>query len=214
MPHGQHEAMTHLLVFTRTCGYRHDSIPAAVAAVTAMTGVAVRHSEDPAALHDLSGVDAVVFLSTTGDVLDPAGRAALRAFVLGGGGFVGVHSAAGTEITDPWYGELLGARFRGHPRGLQRATMTVLPSGDRWDFTDEWYAFDELRDDLELLLTVDEASYEPGDLRMPAPHPQAWRHRVGAGRSWYTALGHAAAAWSDPAFLANLRAGLDYAAPR
>jgi type 1 glutamine amidotransferase len=200
-----------LLVFTRTCGYRHDSIPAAVAAVTAMTGVQARHSEDPAALHDLTRTDAVLFLSTTGDVLEPVARAALRTFVLGGGGFVGVHSAAGTEITDPWYGELLGARFRGHPRGLQRATMTVLPGGEKWEFTDEWYAFDELRDDLELLVTVDEDTYEPGDLRMPAPHPQAWHRRVGSGRSWYTALGHSVEAWSDDTFLAHVRSGIDFA---
>jgi type 1 glutamine amidotransferase len=200
-----------LLVFTRTAGYRHASIPAAVAAITAMTGVEVRHSEDPAALHDLTGLDAVLFLSTTGDVLDPAGRTALREFVLAGGGFVGVHSAAGTELSNPWYGELLGARFRGHPAGVHRATMTVLPGGARWEFTDEWYAFDELRDDLELLLTVDEDTYDPGALTMPAPHPLAWHRRVGAGRSWYTSLGHTDAAWADPTFLAHVRGGIDHA---
>jgi len=199
------------LIFTRTTGYRHESIPAAVAA---LAGPGVRHTEDPAGLHDLGGVDVVVFLSTTGDVLDPAGRAALRAHVLGGGGFAGVHSAAGTELSDPWYGELLGGRFRGHPQGVQPATLTVLPGGTRWDFTDEWYAFDELRDDLEVLLTVDEDTYQAGDFSMPAPHPQAWRRRVGAGRSWFTALGHSEAAWSDPVFLAHVRAGLAYAAGR
>jgi uncharacterized protein len=200
--------VTAALVFTRTTGYRHASIPAAVAA---LAGPGVRHTEDPAALHDLTGVGVVVFLSTTGDVLDPAGRAALRAHVLGGGGFAGVHSAAGTELTDPWYGELLGARFRGHPRGVQPATMTVHPGGARWDFTDEWYAFDDLRTDLEILLTVDEHTYTPGGFAMPAPHPVAWRRPVGAGRSWFTGLGHSDAAWSDPAFLAHVRGGITWA---
>jgi uncharacterized protein len=200
--------VTTTLVFTRTTGYRHASIPAAVAA---LAGPGMRHTEDPADLHDLTGVGVVVFLSTTGDVLDPAGRAALRAYVLGGGGFAGVHSAAGTELSDPWYGELLGARFRGHPHGVQPATMTVLPGGTRWDFTDEWYAFDEMRDDLEIRLTVDEDTYRPGGFTMPAPHPVAWRRCVGAGRSWFTGLGHDDAAWSDPVFLAHVRAGIAWA---
>lgn len=196
--------MTRVLVYTRTAGYRHASIPAAVAAVSALTAVQVRHTEDPGALHDLSGHDVVMFLSTTEDVLDARGRASLRSFVLGGGGFAGVHSAAGTELHDPWYGELLGARFRGHPDGVQQATL-YRPDGEPWKFTDEWYAFDELRDDLEILLTVDEATYAPGAYAMPEPHPQAWRRAVGAGRSWYTALGHTEQAWSDPVFLAHLR---------
>jgi type 1 glutamine amidotransferase len=203
--------MTRLLVFTRTTGYRHASIPAAVAAVSAFPGVRVEHSEDPTALHDLAATDVVMFLSTTGDVLDTQGRASLRAYVLGGGGFVGVHSAAGTELSDPWYGELLGARFRGHPDGVQQATLTVEPTGEEWKFTDEWYGFDEVRDDLELLLTVDETTYTPAAFTMPAPHPQAWRRRLGRGRSWYTALGHTDEAWADPAFLAHVRSGIDYA---
>ena len=197
--------MTRLLVFTRTTGFRHDSIPAAVAALGDVV-----HTEDPYALHDLSGFDAVVFLSTSGDVLLPQGRAALRSYVLGGGGFVGVHCAAATEAGNPWYGELLGARFAGHPAGVQQATLRS-PDGSEWKFTDEWYGFTEVRDDLEILLTVDEATYEPGAFSMPAPHPQAWRRTVGEGRSWYTALGHTEQAWADPVFLDHVRSGIAYA---
>ncbi|MFF5084602.1 ThuA domain-containing protein [Actinoplanes sp. NPDC000266] len=203
--------MTRMLVFTRTAGYRHESLPAAVAAVSAFPGVRVVHSEDPVALHVLSGFDVVMFLSTTEDVLDPRGRSALRSFVLDGGGFVGVHSAAGTELSDPWYGELLGARFLGHPDGVQQATL-FDPEGVPWKFTDEWYGFGEVREDLEILLTVDEETYEPGVYAMTGPHPQAWRRRVGEGRSWYTALGHTSEAWSDPAFLGHVRGGVAYAA--
>ncbi|XVU21519.1 ThuA domain-containing protein [Actinoplanes sp. CA-054009] len=203
--------MTRMLVFTRTAGYRHESLPAAVAAVSAFPGVRVVHSEDPVALHDLGDIDVVMFLSTTDDILDPRGRSSLRSFVLGGGGFVGVHSAAGTELSDPWYGELLGARFLGHPDGVQQATL-FDPDGVPWKFTDEWYGFAEVRDDLEILLTVDEETYEPGAYAMTGPHPQAWRRPVGAGRSWYTALGHTSEAWADPAFLAHLRSGVAYAA--
>ncbi|MEV4351935.1 ThuA domain-containing protein [Actinoplanes sp. NPDC049596] len=203
--------MTRLLVFTRTAGYRHASIPAAVAAVSHFPEVRAEHSEDPSALHDLTSFDVVMFLSTTDDVLDERGRAELRSFVLGGGGFAGVHSAAGTELSNPWYGELLGARFRGHPDGVQQATL-LGPAGQEWKFTDEWYGFDQVRDDLEILLTVDESTYAPGDYAMPAPHPQAWQRRVGRGRSWYTALGHTDQAWADPDFLAHVRSGIAYAA--
>ncbi|MFG1994276.1 ThuA domain-containing protein [Actinoplanes sp. NPDC048988] len=203
--------MTRALVFTRTAGYRHESLPAAVAAVSAFPGVRVVPSEDPVALHDLSRFDVVMFLSTTGDVLDRRGRSSLRSFVTGGGGFVGVHSAAGTELSDPWYGELLGARFAGHPDGVQQATL-FDPDGVPWKFTDEWYGFTEVRDDLEILLTVDEETYEPGPYAMTGPHPQAWRRPVEAGRSWYTALGHTNEAWADPAFLDHVRGGIAYAA--
>ncbi|MGC0336979.1 type 1 glutamine amidotransferase [Streptomyces sp. SLBN-8D4] len=101
-----------LLVHTRTTAYRHDSIPAAVDAVRALGGFEVDASEDPAALErPLDRYAAVVFLSTSGEILTPAGRERLAAHVESGGGFVGVHAAACTEYTWPHYGELLGARF-------------------------------------------------------------------------------------------------------
>ncbi|MFI9767843.1 ThuA domain-containing protein [Streptomyces sp. NPDC052415] len=208
-----------LLVFTRTTDYRHDSIPAAVAALRTLGDFTVDHSEDPAALTaPLEPYAAVVFLSTSGEVLTPAGRQRLAGYVEAGGGFVGVHAAACTEYGWPWYGELLGARFTRHPdfqpgRALVEdhdhpATCHLPPV---WDFTDEWYDFDtNPRASARVLLSADETSYEGGG--MGADHPLAWCREQGAGRVFYTALGHAAEAYDDPGFRAHLRGGITWAA--
>jgi type 1 glutamine amidotransferase len=101
-----------LLVHTRTTAYRHESIPAGVEAVRTVGDFEVDHTEDPRAFEQpLDAYSAVVFLSTSGEVLTPAGRERLAAYVESGGGFVGVHAAACTEYDWPYYGELLGARF-------------------------------------------------------------------------------------------------------
>ncbi|MFF5138753.1 ThuA domain-containing protein [Streptomyces sp. NPDC013157] len=208
-----------LLVHTRTTGYRHDSIPDALAAVRGFAGVDVDATEDPAALEQsLDGYAAVVFLSTSGEILTPAGRARLAAYVAAGGGFAGVHAAACTEYDWPYYGGLLGARFDRHPE-YQPGRVLVedhdhpatrhLPAV--WDFTDEWYDFrDSPRGRVRVLLRADEASYEGGG--MGDDHPLAWCHEQGAGRVFYTALGHAREAYRDSGFLAHLHGGVAWAA--
>ena len=208
-----------LLVHTRTTGYRHDSIPDAVAAFRTLGGFDVEHSEDPAALEaPLDGYAAVVFLSTSGEVLTPAGRARLARYVEEGGGFVGVHAAACTEEDWPYYGDLLGARFARHPRYQPGSAVVEDPDHPatrhlppRWDFTDEWYDFrSSPRGRVRVLLAADESSYDGGG--MGADHPLAWCHGHGAGRVFYTALGHASEAYADPAFRAHLRGGTAWAA--
>ncbi|MHC3469740.1 ThuA domain-containing protein [Streptomyces sp. 7R007] len=208
-----------LLVYTRTTDYRHDSIPAAVAALRALGGFEIDHTEDPAALEaPLDRYAAVVFLSTSGEVLTAAGRERLAAHVEAGGGFVGVHAAACTEYEWPYYGRLLGARFARHPQ-LQPGKALVedrdhpatrhLPAV--WDFTDEWYDFrTNPRDTVHVLLRADESSYEGGG--MGEDHPLAWCREQGAGRVFYTALGHAREAYADPAFRAHLAGGIVWAA--
>ncbi|MFD0318022.1 ThuA domain-containing protein [Streptomyces flavalbus] len=208
-----------LLVYTRTTDYRHDSIPAAVDALRALGAFDVDHTEDPGRLAaPLDGYAAVVFLSTSGDVLTPAGRARLAGYVESGGGFVGVHAAACTEYGWPYYGDLLGARFERHP-DLQPGRVLVedrdhpatrhLPAV--WDFTDEWYDFrDSPRDRVRVLLSADESSYDGGG--MGADHPLAWCHTRGGGRVFYTALGHTDEAYADPGFRAHLRGGIGWAA--
>ncbi|MEU1295354.1 ThuA domain-containing protein [Streptomyces sp. NPDC005840] len=210
-----------LLVLTRTADYRHDSIPAAVAAVRDLSRHPVEHTEDPAALEgDLDDCAAVVFLSTSGEVLTPAGRTRLAAYVDGGGGFVGVHAAACTEYGWPYYGDLLGARFARHP-DLQPGRVLVedadhpatrhLP--DVWEFTDEWYDFrSNPRSGARVLLRADETSYTGGG--MGADHPLAWCRDQAGGRVFYTALGHTAEAYDDPAFREHLRGGIAWAAVR
>ncbi|MFF5183086.1 ThuA domain-containing protein [Streptomyces sp. NPDC000345] len=208
-----------LLVYTRTTAYRHDSIPDAVTAVRALEGFTVDHSEEPGALEaPLDGYAAVVFLSTSGEVLTPAGRERLAAYVGSGGGFVGVHAAACTEYDWPYYGELLGARFDRHP--AYQPGKAVIEDHDHpatrhlpavWDVTDEWYDFRvSPRGRVHVLAGADEASYEGGG--MGADHPLVWCREEGEGRVFYTALGHASEAYRDPDFLAHLRGGIAWAA--
>lgn len=212
-----------VLLFTRTLGFRHDSIPAGIAAVEALGRAhdfAVDATEDAGAFTPahLARYRVVLFLSTTGDVLEGAQRDALRAFVHGGGGWAGVHAAADALYDWPWYGGLVGAWFARHPP-IQQATIHVddasrastrgLP--DPWVWTDEWYDFrTNPRPAVHVLLTVDERTYQGGD--MGADHPIAWDHEYDGGRAWYTALGHVGQAYSDPAFLSHLLGGIAYAA--
>ncbi|MET7680714.1 ThuA domain-containing protein [Streptomyces sp. NPDC005423] len=210
---------TRLLAYTRTTAYRHDSIPAAVRALRTLGPFEVDTTEDPAALEQpLDGYAAVVFLSTSGQVLTPPGRQRLAAYVESGGGFVGVHAAACTEEDWPYYGELLGARFARHPALQPGHAVTEdrdhpatrhLPAV--WRFTDEWYDFrSSPRSSVHVLLSADESSYEGG--RMGDDHPLAWCHEKAAGRVFYTALGHAAEAYADPDFRAHLLGGITWAA--
>ncbi|MGW8062570.1 ThuA domain-containing protein [Streptomyces ziwulingensis] len=208
-----------LLLYTRTTAYRHDSLPDAVRAVRALGGFEADHTEDPAVLErPLDRYAAVVFLSTSGEVLTPAGRDRLAAYVEAGGGFVGVHAAACTEDDWPYYGDLLGARFDRHP-AYQPGRVVVEDrahpaTGDLppvWEFTDEWYDFrTNPRGAVRVLARADESSYEGGG--MGEDHPLVWCREQGAGRVFYTALGHAAGAYADPDFRGHLRGGIAWAA--
>ncbi|MFI9599521.1 ThuA domain-containing protein [Streptomyces sp. NPDC052043] len=210
-----------LLVHTRTAAYRHDSIPDAVAALRALGGpeaFEVEHTEDPEALaRPLDGYAAVVFLSTSGEVLTPAGRERLAAYVERGGGFVGVHAAACTEYDWPYYGELLGARFARHPEYQPGRVLVEDPDHPatrhlpaEWAFTDEWYDFrTNPRGSVRVLARADETSYRGGG--MGPDHPLVWCREQGRGRVFYTALGHASEAYADPDFRAHLRGGIEWA---
>jgi type 1 glutamine amidotransferase len=207
-----------ILVFTKTTGFRHASIPAAVQAVTtlgARNGFTVDATEDAGKFTDanLGGYDAVVFLLTTGDVLDDSQQAAFQRYVHAGHGWVGVHSASDTEYDWPWYGGLVGAYFRDHP-AVQPATLDVadprngLPA--KWMRTDEWYNFQSNpRPSVHVLATIEESSYDGGG--MGSDHPIAWWHDYDGGRAWYTAGGHTDEAWSEPLFLTHVLSGIEYA---
>jgi len=195
-------AQARVLLFTKTTGFRHASIGPAVAALTARFPGA-RHTEDAGVFsaRGLRGVDAVVFLLTSGDVLDRRQRAALKRWVRAGGGWVGVHSAADTERDWPFYGTLLGgARFRSHPEpyvGTVRVddpghpSTRALPA--RWARLDEWYDF-TAPPRAHVLLTLTD----------PDAHAVAWWHPVGRGRALYTALGHTPESWADPRLVGHV----------
>jgi cytochrome c len=214
-----------VLVFSRTAAFRHQSIPAAVSALRGLAlaaGWQLDATEDPAVFTDpgLAPYDAVVFLHTTGDVLDAAQQGALERFVRGRRGWVGIHSAADTEYDWPWYGGLVGAYFSSHPTP-QAATLLVPdrahPAGralaPRSTRAEEWYDFRASpRGAVHVIATVDERSYTGG--AMGADHPIAWCHEYDGGRAFYTALGHDVSAWADAALLGHVRAAVEWAAGR
>jgi cytochrome c len=217
-----------VLVFTKTTGFRHDSIPDGIALVQSLgaaNGFRVDASEDAAVFNSqsLKNYRAVIFLNTTGEVLGPAQKAAFRTFIRQGGGWVGVHSAADTEHAWPFYGQLLGrgAWFLSHP-AIQTATLlreeADHPSTRHYpasfSFIDEWYNFQaDPRGAVDVLLALDETSYDPGSGAM-GDHPIAWCHGIGQGRAWYSALGHRSETYADPGFARHLLGGILWAAGR
>jgi type 1 glutamine amidotransferase len=206
-----------LLVFSRTVEYRHDSIPAGVQALTKLAsdrGWQLAATEDASKFSDagLASYNAVIFLSTTGDVLDDAEQAAFERFIRAGKGFIGIHSATDTEYDWAWYGGLVGAYFREHP-AVQAANVVVEDSQNPataalpnpWPRSDEWYAFkSNPRPNVHVLLSLDEHSYTPGSANMNGDHPVAWCHEYDGGRAFYTALGHTSESFSDPLFMGQL----------
>jgi type 1 glutamine amidotransferase len=212
-----------VLVFSRTLGFRHKSIPDGIAALREIGAGRweTDATEDASAFTpgNLARYRAVVFLSTTGNVLDAGQQQALEGFVRAGGGWVGIHAAADTEYEWPWYGRLAGAWFLGHPK-IQPATVRVedrshpstsmLP--EQWVRTDEWYSFRRNpRADVHVLATLDERTYDPERTPMGADHPVAWFHEFEGGRSWYTAGGHTAESFREPLFREHLRGGIEWA---
>lgn len=213
-----------VLVFSRTVGYRHDSIPDGVAAIQelgAAHGFQVTTTEDPTYFHpdSLARFAVVVFLNTSGDVLDTLQQAAFQAYIQSGGGFVGVHAASDTEYDWPWYGNLVGAYFKNHPH-IQEAVVRVIdgthPSTQAlpasWTRTDEWYNFrtNPQEKGVQVLAVLDETTYEGGE--MGAMHPIAWYHVYDGGRAWYTAMGHTKESYAEPLFREHLLGGILWAA--
>jgi type 1 glutamine amidotransferase len=222
-PEAKPRSQARVLVFSKTTGFRHDSIPAGIAAIRSLgraNGFSVSATEDAAAFtrKRLRRFGAVVFLNTTGDVLAPRQQAAFRSYIRHGGGWVGVHSAADTEYDWPFYGGLLGTHFQSHP-AVQPATIDVTdrshPSTRRvpasWMRTDEWYNFAaDPRGRVHVLATLDESTYSGGT--MGADHPIAWCQQYDGGRAWYSAMGHTDESFREPRLLAHLLAGIRYAA--
>jgi type 1 glutamine amidotransferase len=221
-PDGENTGAFSVLVFSKTAGFRHASIPAAIAALETLgadNDFAVETTEDASIFTDaeLGRFDAVVFLMTTGDVLDAGQQGAFERFIQQGGGFVGVHSATDTEYSWPWYGGLVGAYFESHP-AVQEAIIRILDHThpavatlpDEWVRTDEWYNFQAVPTGVEVLALLDEGSYQGG--KHGSPHPIAWYHNYDGGRSFYTAGGHTIDSYSERLFLDHLLGGIVYAA--
>lgn len=215
-----------VLVYTRTAGYRHDSIPAGADACVELSregGLTAEATDDPETFtaERLERCAAVVFLSTTGPVLTDEARSALEAYVRRGGGLLSVHAAANAEPDWPFYGSLLGTRFAGHlplQPGLVHVEDAAHPATAHlpaaWAWTDEWYDFtSHPRDaDVRVLLRADESTYTGGT--HGADHPLSWCHEKAGGRFFFTALGHTPESYTSPAFRKHLSGALHWAAGR
>jgi cytochrome c len=210
-----------VLVFTKTAGFHHSSIPVGSAAIMKLgkeNNFAVDTTSDASKITEanLSKYSAVVFLQTTGYMLNNFQQADLERYMQAGGNFVGVHAAADAEYDWFWYGRLVGAYFDSHPE-QQEATLKVIDKNhpstralpDEWKRKDEWYNFKMISKKIHVLINIDESSYKGG--KNGANHPMAWYQNFENGRSFYTELGHTDESYSDPAYLKHLLGGIQYA---
>ncbi|MEO6526974.1 MAG: ThuA domain-containing protein, partial [Gemmatimonadaceae bacterium] len=178
-------------------------------------------TEDAALFTDgnLRRYRAVVFMSTTGDVLDAAQQDALERYIQAGGGWVGVHSATDTEYEWPWYGKLAGAWFKSHPQNpnVRKATFRVRDKShvstaglpDTWEREDEFYNYKSINPDLHVLVDIDDKSYQGGE--NGDNHPMSWYHEFDGGRAWYTNMGHTETTYAEPMFVKHLAGGIKWA---
>jgi len=232
-----------VLLITKTAGWQHKSIPDGIKAIYKLAaahnfGVKLQQSAIKITDDELKNFDAVIFLSTTGDIFDDDEQAAFERFIESGKGFVGIHAAADTEYKWKWYNKLVGRMFHIHP-AQQTAKLNIIdhnfpefehfPNTMLW--TDEWYEFGkEQVSDLHYLITVDENSYNPKvvwrnrdvdtkgnkidrtGVGMGKFHPISWYHKFDGGRAFYTALGHIGANYENQWFLDHLFGGIYWAA--
>ena len=220
VPEDQTDQTKTILVFTKTTGFRHASIPEGIQMfkrICDSVGIQMIHTEDNQYFHadSLRSIDAIVFLCTSGDILEPVQKIALEQYMESGGGFLGIHSATDTEYSWAWYGQLIGARFNGHP-AIQMATLykgkTLHPSimglPQTWQHRDEWYNFRDFADHIVPHLFVDENTYQGGI--HGNNHPISWSSNWTSGRCFYTALGHTSESYNDPLFQRHVTQALKW----
>ncbi|WP_461098499.1 ThuA domain-containing protein [Spirosoma luteolum] len=211
-------SLNRVLVFAKTKGFRHASIPAgkrAIMKLGAENGFAVDTTEDASQFTEanLKRYGAVIWLSTTGNVLDNAQQAAFERYIQAGGGFVGIHAATDTEYDWPWYNQLVGAYFLSHPK-QQNAEIAIIDKNhpstsmlpDRWKRFDELYNFKSIVDGIHVLGKIDEKTYQGG--ANGDNHPFMWYRDFDGGKMFYTAGGHTDESYVEPLFLQHLLGGI------
>lgn len=211
-----------ILIFSGTKGFRHKSIEAGKTAFLKM-GIEknwkVDTTEDATVFSrpNLKQYSAIVFLNTTGNILNDEQQTAFQQYIQAGGGFIGIHSATDTEYDWPWYNNLVGAYFENHPKP-QTALYNVLNKDhpavsfmpDTLRRFDEIYNFKSFKKELvTVLITIDEKTYTGG--RMPDYHPIAWFHKYDGGRAFYTGWGHVEESYTEPLFLQHIEGAIKWA---
>ena len=213
-----------VLVFSKAQGWKHSSIPHGIAAIQKLgveNNFFVDTTKDASIFNDddLKKYHAIIFLNTTGNILNAEQQAAFERYIQAGGGFVGIHSAAATEYEWPWYGKLMGAFFSSHPinpgtrAGIIDVTNKNHPSTvalpDRWERQEEWYSYRSFYPGVNVLAQLDENTYEGGT--NGTYHPIVWYHEYDGGRSFYTAVGHEGSSFSEPLVIKHILGGIQYA---
>ena len=211
-----------LLVFSKTEGFRHGSIGAGQKMLQNLAdknGFEVIFSEEAEVFDEmvLANINVIVFLNTTGDILDDNQQLEFQRYIQAGGGFVGIHSATDTEYKWPYYNQLVGAYFESHPEPAE-ATVEVLNRDhtstkhlpQNWIHTDEWYNFKNINSEINVLLQVNEETYRGG--KHGSNHPISWYRGFDGGRMWYTGLGHTEESYIEPLFIEHVWGGIQYAA--
>jgi glucose/arabinose dehydrogenase/cytochrome c551/c552/type 1 glutamine amidotransferase len=212
-----------VLVFSKTMGYKHASIPVGIAAIQKLgieNGFEVDTTKNGELFNEenLKQYSSTIFLSTTMNVLNAKQEAAFERYIQAGGGYVGVHAATDTEYDWGWYNKLVGAQFLSHPAGTPEADFIIKDNNfiatkhftdAVWHRADEIYNYKNINPDVNVLMTVDESTYEGGE--NGALHPFAWYHEFDGGRSFYTGAGHTDESYEEEAFLKHLLGGIQYA---
>lgn len=220
------------LLVTTTNGWHHESVHYGV---VALKELAIRNYFDVTLLENPNGFtdkyleqfQVIIFLNTTANIFDSTQQKVMERFIKSGKGYVGIHSASDTEYDWDWYTKLVGRMFYIHPV-IQTAKLNIVDAtfpglqgfANNKLWTDEWYEFGpEKISGLNYVLAVDESTYDPKadwgakkGTGMGKLHPISWYHNYDGGRSFYTALGHLPAVYSDQAFLNHLYAGILWAA--
>ncbi|MBR9998453.1 MAG: ThuA domain-containing protein [Cyclobacteriaceae bacterium] len=212
---------TKVLIFTKTKGFRHQSIEKGrevLASLLQAENIRVDSTENAELFtnKNLKQYDALIFLNTTGDLFDEKQQQVLVNYIRNGGGYVGIHASTDAEYDWPWYGQMAGGYFKSHPK-QQNAVIkvvdkthpstTMLP--DEWNRFDEWYDFKDVNPNIKVLAKLDETSYEGGE--MQNDHPIIWYQEFEGGRIFYTGFGHTNETFEEPLFREHVMGGIMYA---
>lgn len=220
----------HALIYTKNGeGFVHDNIESSIKGLEKLLrekGMTFDTSEDPSLFttDNLKKYDVLIFSSTNNETFDnDRQRSAFQKYIQKGGGFVGIHSASGSERNWPWFWAMLGGKFYRHPPfqsfnivkiDPDHSSATAVP--DYWEREDECYYLKELNPDIHIILAADLMSIDDPKMEEYPSNtfgkyfPVTWCHSFDGGHQWYTSLGHAPEHYEDPVFMDHIWGGIEW----